>query len=162
MRYVLNCGWLMMPIFVWNLVLVTQLPPAFQPDVFWRDIPPALAWIENTLRLAVSVVPFLMPLPSQPLPKVGVALYMFGLVAYAASWLLLIWWPGSWWSHSMAGFTAPAYTPLFWLLGITLLGRQLFIPIGYRPWTYGTLSVLFVSAHLAHAVLIVARVGTTP
>lgn len=159
MRYVLSCGWLMLPVLVWNLALGSQLPRALQPEIFWRDIPLPLAWAENTLRLAVSVLPFLMRLPSRPLPKLGIALYGLGLSTYAASWVLLIWRPGSAWSQSLVGFTAPAYTPLLWLLGIAVLGRRLYPNIPYRPWVYATLSVLFVAAHLAHAVLVFTRVS---
>ena len=61
-RHALNCGLLLIPTSVWNIALTGYLPPAFAPAEFWRDIPAKLALAENSLRLAVFALPFLMPL----------------------------------------------------------------------------------------------------
>ncbi|MSO20346.1 MAG: hypothetical protein EXQ56_07750 [Acidobacteria bacterium] len=60
--YLLSCGLLLIPVSVWNIALAGYLPPSFAPAEFWRDIPVPLALAENGLRLAVFVLPFLMPL----------------------------------------------------------------------------------------------------
>ena len=61
-RYVLSCGLLLVPASIWNIALTERLPSPFAPAEFWRDIPAPLAWAENSLRVAVFVLPFVMPL----------------------------------------------------------------------------------------------------
>ena len=61
-RYVLSCGLLLVPASIWNIALTERLPSSFAPAEFWRDIPAPLALAENSLRVAVFVLPFFMPL----------------------------------------------------------------------------------------------------
>lgn len=134
------------------------LPPAFAPGEFWRDIPPAIAGVENTLRVMVFMLPFFMPLStSAASQRVGLGLYVGGTLLYFASWLALITAPDAVWSMSAAGFLAPAYTPILWLAGLALLGRRLFWGRFYRWWMYLVLSASFLAAHLLHAVIVYAR-----
>jgi hypothetical protein len=73
--------------------------------------------------------------------KIGIAVYLIGLVVYFASWVPLMVAPTSTWSNSLIGFLAPAYTPLLWLVGIYLIGGW---------WPYLVLSLVFVSVHIGH------------
>ena len=73
--------------------------------------------------------------------KVGIAIYLIGMLIYFASWIPLINAPNSAWSNSLAGFMAPAYTPLLWLVGIGLISGW---------WPYLALSVVFVGVHIGH------------
>lgn len=157
-HYALSCGWLLLPAAAWNIVLAKRLPPAFQRAEFWRDVPPALAFAENGLRLAVFGLPFLMPLDVSA-PGAGRALLIFGAgtLLYFASWLALIRLPGSRWSRCALGFAAPACTPLLWLLGIALLGQHLFWGSFYRWWMYLLLCVAFLAAHIAHTLRVYFR-----
>ncbi|MFC1996709.1 hypothetical protein ACFLXI_03755 [Chloroflexota bacterium] len=69
------------------------------------------------------ILPLLMPLHwDTPQAIAGIVVYLIGLLVYFASWLPLKFSPDSIWSNSLSGFLAPAYTPLFWLIGITLIG----------------------------------------
>ncbi len=61
-RYLVSCGLLTVPILVWNAVFTRYLPPSLASSDFNRDIPTLLLFTENTLRIAVMVIPFLMPL----------------------------------------------------------------------------------------------------
>ncbi len=157
-HYALSCGWLLLPAAAWNIALARQLPPAFQRDEFWRDVPAPLAVAENALRLAVFAAPFLMPLDLEASGSVR-ALFIFGAgtILYFASWLALIWRPESRWSRCPWGFAAPAYTPLFWLLGIALLGDRLFWGTFYRWWMYLVLCAAFLAAHIAHTMRVYSR-----
>lgn len=157
-HYALSCGLLVLPAAVWNIVLASRLPSAFQPDEFGRDIPAPLAFAESGLRIAVFALPFLMPL-AMAAPGAGRALLVFGAgtLLYFASWLALIWFPGSRWSRCALGFAAPAYTPLLWLLGIALLGDRLFWGTFYRWWMYVVLCVAFLAAHVTHAMRVYFR-----
>lgn len=157
-HYALSCGWLLLPAAAWNIVLARRLPPMFQPDEFGRDIPAPLAVAENGLRIAVFGLPFLMPLEISA-PGAVRALFIFGAgtLLYFASWLALIWLPGSRWSRCPWGLAAPAYAPLLWLLGIALLGQHLFWGTFYRWWMYFVLCVAFLAAHITHTMRVCLR-----
>lgn len=157
-RYALSCGLLLIPAILWNIALTEQLPPSLSFAEFWRDIPAPLVWAENSLRVAVFAVPFLMPLHlTVPGSARGLVVYAVGTLVYFASWLALVLFPASLWSTSALGFTAPAYTPLLWLLGIALLGRQLFWGRFYRWWMYVVLALAFLATHVSHAVMVYVR-----
>ena len=114
---------------------------------------------ENSLRVAVFVIPFLMPLElAVPGAARALVVYAVGTLVYFASWLALILFPVSRWSTSALGFAAPAYTPLLWLLGIALLGRQLYWGTFYRWWMYLVLALVFVATHVSHTVMVHARI----
>lgn len=157
-RYALSCGLLLVPAILWNIALTERLPPAFSLAEFWRDIPAPLAFAENSLRVAVFALPFFMPLNlSAPTSKHALLVYAAGTLVYFASWLALILFPTSSWSTSALGFTAPAYTPFVWLLGIALLGRQLIWGAIYRWWMYLVLALAFLATHLSHTAMVYAR-----
>ena len=158
-RYAANCFWLMLPPLAISGLLGGLLPPVFQPDVFWRDIPPALAWPESVLRVLVTGLPLLMPLSLQtPRQRLGAVIYCLGVLAYALAWWPLIAMPDSAWSTSAVGFAAPAYTPLLWLAGIGLIGTradtrlQRWVGRGYAMSAAG-----FVVCHILHTLLIHGR-----
>lgn len=157
-KYLVTCGVLLLPVFVWNAVLVRFLPPVFAPSEFWRDIPHLLGTAENSLRLLVFTLPFFMPLNvSSARQRTGLGIFIAGNLVYFASWLALIAAPNSMWSQSALGFLAPSYTPILWFAGLALLGGQLFWGSFYRWWMYLALSGLFLVAHVSHAVIVYAR-----
>lgn len=157
-RYTLSCGLLLIPAILWNVALAHRLPPSFQPAVFWADIPAALALAENALRVLVFALPFAMPLQlTTPASRRALLVFMGGTLVYFASWLALILFPTSPWSTSALGFTAPAWTPVLWLSGIALLGRELYWGSFFRWWMYQALALAFLTAHIAHTALVYAR-----
>jgi len=105
-----NCFPLIVPVLLVNLLLTDRLPRAmFGRDVFWHQIPRAIAYGENGLRIVLIAVPAFIPLRWRP---VGLTVYAVGLALYVASWVALIAWPHSTWSTSPAGLLAPAlYLP---------------------------------------------------
>jgi hypothetical protein len=154
-RYVITCGMLLVPILAWNGALLERLPSPISNSEVWGAIPQPLAFAENSLRILVFAVPFFMPLHvSTNRQKGGVALFIVGTLVYFASWLPLIAVPQSSWATSAAGFLAPAYTPALWLLGLALIGQKLSLVSNYRPWMYALLSMLFLAAHVSHAIIV--------
>jgi hypothetical protein len=155
-----SCFWLLVPILVFNLLFMRQLPPAFQPDVFWKDIPRAIALPENAFRLLtlMLLIPVMRLRVSTPAQRLGFWLYGIGTLVYFASWGALITWPQSGWSTSAVGFLAPAYTPLIWLAGIGLIGNEPLAPrVPVRPWVYWASSAFFLLCHNLHAGLVYGR-----
>ena len=158
LRYVLSCGLLTVPILVWNVVFTRFLPPPLASKEFWRDIPPLVAYGENSLRLAVFLLPFLMPLEVATVAqRRGLLLFVVGTVLYFLAWVALMIFPQSRWSRSRLGFLAPAYTPLIWLAGLGLIGRRLYWPWPYRWWVYVGLACGFIALHVAHASIVYTR-----
>ena len=157
--YLCNCFWLLVPILVFNLLFMRRLPPAYQMDIFWRDIPKVVSVPENLFRTLVMILPIFMRLQfSTPHQKLGLGLYLTGLLCYFASWVALIAAPWSSWSMSAIGFLAPAYTPIVWLAGIGLIGDTLqFSRVTFRPWIYWGMSGLFLAFHNLHAFVVYSR-----
>jgi hypothetical protein len=149
-----NCFWLTLPVLALNAAFAGRLPAAFQPDIFWRDIPPALGAAENVLRTLALALTLFMPIGRRA--RAGFALYALGLLAYLGSWLPLLLAPQSAWSASAAGFLAPALTPALWLSGIGMVGagrsRRL-------TAAYAASAAIFLAAHLCHAALVLSRPG---
>jgi hypothetical protein len=157
-KYFFNCFLLTIPILAWNLIFANKLPKAFQPEIFWNDIPTFLTYGENISRTIVFIFTALMPLKILTnTQKKGFFVYVFGILIYFASWLLLIYFPNSLWSNSVLGFSAPAYTPLFWLVGIGLIGDPMYFDIHYKKWFFMLILAVFLIFHNAHTYLIYFR-----
>ena len=158
LHYAKNVGWLLVPVLLWNAVLSSRLPRSFSPEVFRFNIPTLLSATENALRIAVFALPFFAPLElATRSQEVGIAVFCIGLTIYFLSWLPLIAAPDSRWSLSAVGFLAPAYTPLVWLLGMSLLMQRLFWQSPYHWWFYLILSIGFLVAHIAHTAIVFTR-----
>ncbi len=158
-KYLLNCMWLMLPVMLWDALFTSRLPEAFQPGVFWRDIPTWLKYAENTTRTMVFALALLMPLPQKKLhQKTGFKLYLVGLALYFVAWIPQIDYPQSPWSQSVWGFMAPAYTPILWLAGIALIADSFYFKLPYRWYYYLSLSAIFVALHCWHAWVVWGRV----
>ena len=157
LKYVMNCFLL----FVLPLVMMVfgkQLPPALLAENFNKGIPPFIEYGEAIFRYAVMALAVFMPMRiSTQRQKVGLAIYIMGVILYALSWVPLILFPQSAWSTSWIGFSAMAYTPLIWLIGIGLVGDSFYFPIPYKPWYYILLSMAFVIFHMAHTIMVYAR-----
>ena len=156
-----NGAWLFVPVLALNFALVGALPAIHQPGIFWRDIPAALGWIENGSRILLMGLAALMPFGwHAPRQRAGLALYALGFALYAASWAALILVPGSGWSTSALGLSAPAYLPALWLCGIWLAGGS----YGAGLWTrarpaFGVTAAVFLVAHLTHTGVVLRREG---
>lgn len=88
----------------------------------------------------------------------GLVLYVIGTLLYFASWLMLMYFPNSTWSKSALGLLSPAYTPLFWLIGIGLIGDSLYFNIPYRRWWYFFIVIVFLIFHNWHTYLIYLKI----
>ena len=157
-NYFANCILLLLPIMIWNVVFTSKLPNLYSQEIFEKNIPAVISIGESIFRLFVFVLPILMPLHIEtPTQKFGLWLYIAGTVIYFLSWLAQIDFPQSAWSLSAFGFLAPAYTPLIWLTGISLIGSTLYFSSSYRSWMYIALSTIFISFHLSHAITVYRR-----
>lgn len=96
-----------------------------------------------------------MPLSiTKPIQKKGLILYLIGLVLYFASWIVLMFSPECHPCDHILLFTAPAYTPLLWLLGIGLIGDSFYFGIPFKHWYFILASVLFLIFHNLHTLIV--------
>lgn len=147
----LNCFWLILPILIWNLIYSPKIT-----DTRITSDAHSPAWLliaENVTRIAIFILPLLIPLPvgadrDPPLlvhsvGRIGLMVYVISTLIYFASWLPLLLTPGSTWSSSIAGLLAPRLTPFLCFLGIAMIGRS---------WLYGSLAAIFTLLHTWHGI----------
>lgn len=142
-----------------SFAFAARLGPAYQPDVFGRDIPPFLTQAENVSRIgAIFLSAFMVVEFSGARQRLGLAIYALGLAVYFASYWAQIAYPDSAWSRSLAGFAAPAYTTLPWVIGIALIGERWVLPYpNILSLCFVLCALVFVVSHTSHAALVHAR-----
>ena len=153
-KYFKNCFWLFIPIFIWNIIFIDKLPIGYGSDFFDTDIPIYMVYSENILKLILFSLPIFMRFSLESkIQEIGFSLYLFGVVIYFLSWVLQIYFPTSTWSNSIYGFTALAYTTIFYFIGIGLIGRQTLLKKQIVSNIYILLSICFVIIHFIHAYI---------
>lgn len=157
-KYLLNCFLLLIPLFLWNIILVGNLPKSYSPDIFWKDIPKFIGYSENILRIILFVLPVIMIFSLKTrLQKIGFITYLSGLILYFSSWIIMIISSESNWSKSLIGFMAPAFTTIIFFVGIGLIGNKAFFKFPYLSLIYIGLSILFVIFHSTHTYIVFQR-----
>lgn len=155
-----NGALLLIPPLLITFGLWSMLPTAFEAEVFWKDIPKWLAISEHIFRIAVFAVPaFLTFGTGETSQKRGWILYACGIVLYLLSYLLQIYVPDSLWSKSIIGFTAPAWSTIFWFAGIGFVCDKSWLPLPWSRFVYIALAVLFLIFHIGHTLVIFSRIG---
>ncbi|MHC4256691.1 MAG: hypothetical protein ACYSUL_13965 [Planctomycetota bacterium] len=154
-KYLYNGVFLLLITMVWNIIFYEYLPETYSLENFRKNVPTIVLTGENIFRiLTFGSTIFLLVGLRDKAQKIGLVLYIFGVVIYFASWAAQMFLPDSMWSHSLLGYTAPAFTSIVWLLGIGLLGKDLVIKrIPYNRIVFIGLSITFVVFHTAHAVI---------
>jgi hypothetical protein len=145
--------WLLLAPLAFNLAFYDRLPPSFAPERFDERAPAWLLASELALRLLCFTLPCFGRIGlRENQQRFGAALYLVGLGIYFASWWAHIGWPGSKWSESLIGFTAPAWTASLWLVGIFfMLDGPLFRAPRRLRELFAASSLLFCLVHVGHA-----------
>ena len=137
-----NCFWLIVPLLVWNIAFGSKITQeAITSDAH------SSAWLlgaENLFRIATFFLPILLRMRvDDGLGKVGLAIYMIGILISLASWIPLMTAPQSAWSQSIPGLFAPRLTPWIALLGVALVAHS---------WQYGAIATAFIFFHTWHGI----------
>lgn len=158
MKYLINCFLLIIPVVIWNISFIPILPGGYDADIYWSNLPLYITLPEIILRMFVFFLPMFMPLKiNKPKQKIGLILYLVGLLLYVIAWRPLILYPDSVWSTSLTGFAAPGFTPIIFLIGIGLIGNKLFFKIRYKQFIYIAVSFLFTFFHTWHLSIVYER-----
>ena len=151
-----NGIWLTFPPLLFSLSLMTFLPNALTPAQFNEGIPDVLVNVESIGRILVFAMPAFFSIGiSTKTQTRGLALYLAGVTLYYLSYGSQNFFPESDWSTSAIGFAASAYTNVFWMIGLGLLGEKFYFTehLRYRPIFYIVPAVVFVIAHTTHVVI---------
>lgn len=157
-----NGIWLTFPPLLFSLGLMAALPSALTPAQFNEGIPDALVITESIGRVLVFGMPAFFSVGlSTKTQKKGLALYLAGVTLYGLSYGTQNFFPNSDWSTSALGFAASAYTNIFWMIGLGLLGERFYFTehSRYRPIFYIVPVVAFVAVHTTHSVLYHQRIS---
>ena len=150
-KYLTNCFLLLVPVLAWNLIFRPYSPELFHPDIYWKNVSPAIKWIESTLLFLIVIIPVFMPLKiRRKRQKAGLVLYLTGLTVYILAWRPLVLFPDGNWSNHPAGFVTPALSLLLILVGIGMIGDRLFFQLPYKRNVYLVISTLYILLHISH------------
>lgn len=140
---------------IWNGFLTKKLPQAYGTETFDLGIPKPVLLIENILRFLVFFLPLCTRLDiTDSIGVLGLIIFLSGIICYFSSWIMLMRYPKSKWCTSIFGFTAPAYTPLIWLFGLSFMIESFYFNFKYSFWMYLVLSCVFIAVHLTHTILV--------
>ena len=150
------CLWLWVPPLGASLALWGQLPPAYQPEYFDLWVPLLLGYAETILKLSAIVISALLVVgSSQQRHPLGLGLYLCGVVIYLGSYLALIRAPDGLWAQSFVGFTAPAFTPAIWIVGIGLMvSHGIRLPTRWLQIGYWACATGFIVTHNINASMV--------
>lgn len=144
----------LIPILLWNIVFISKLPPGYQPEAYNKEIPRLITVGENVFRLVIFALPLFFSLKiNGSILREGGGVYIVGVILYFISWMLLMFLPSSRWSKSLIGFTAPAFIPVIWLIGISQMVEDCHI-FTYSKWHYIMPAILFSIFHVWHSVYV--------
>ncbi len=156
-RFSLNGFLPLIPILIWNSIFFSKLPAPYQEPLFSHNIPGIITYGETIFRILIFTLPLLFTISMEiPLQKKGWIIFIIGLTLYCISWLLLIYMPDFSWSKSLVGFTAPAYTPLIWLIGLGLIVDKGYF-FKYSKFHYLLPALFFTFFHVYHAIYVYSR-----
>lgn len=155
MRLLKNGFILIVPIFLWNVLLYKFLPERYYQEANGNTFIQMLEIIEHFLRAVIFVTPLLMIIEvKNDAQRKGVMIYLIGIIVYFLSWLMQITFPLSNWSQSCLGYLAPSYTPIIWLIGIGMIGSENIFEVSWLRSIYILLSICFTVVHTFYTYLI--------
>ncbi len=147
---------LLIPIIIWNIIFTSKLPTQFSSQIHNSEFLFVVIAIENICRTALFVLLFFTKVEWMKTNRdYGLAIYVFGCMVYFISWMILIYLPESNWSKSIIGFTAPAYTPSIWLVGIIIIVKTTdVLKIVNSKWPLIVSSFVFIIIHVWHLIML--------
>jgi hypothetical protein len=148
----------LIPVLAWNIIWVGKLPQALRPKSYNANIPIFLRRGETAFRVLIFALPiFLKTNISTATGRRGLVIFLIGTIIYFSSWLLQIFAPSTSWSKSIVGFSAPAFTPILWLIGLSLMFHSWYFNFSYHYWHYAIPSIVMTTFHGAHALYVYNR-----
>ena len=148
-RYSNNCFLLFIPILIFNILFFKKLPAHYL-----NDISHPIIIIETIARIITITFSFIMVLSIQnKIGKIGLIIYIVGIIIYFSSYFIAIYFNNTLIANNIIIILAPYWTSIIWLIGIGIIGNNLFVKIPYHFVTYIILSFVFTTIHTIHGYL---------
>lgn len=157
-KIILTNGYMpLIPILIWNYIFIPKLPLVYQPQSFNHDIPMLITVGENLFRSIIFILPLFFKLSiDESRQRKGFVVFIIGVFLYFISWLTLMYLPNSTWSNNILVFSAPAYTPIVWLVGLSMMVERYYF-FRYSKWHYIVPAILFSIFHIYHSIYVFDR-----
>ncbi len=131
----------LLPPLAWNIAFASQLPMSH----FNGEVPLSILIAENIFRGASMLYPMFLPIDRQQAGfKPGLITYSIGMLLYFGSWTYLMAFPNSVFAQSPIMRFAPAYLPMVWLTGMSLMSGS---KIQF------TFSSIFIGLHITEYII---------
>jgi hypothetical protein len=128
------------------------------PECYLKNISHIIVPIEIIVRITLMALSAIMIIDIKGRTgKAGAIIYITGLIIYFVSYFVLINYPDTIIGKNTILQLSGYWTATIWLIGIGLIGKQLFIKIPYHYVLYIVLSVLFGIIHTYHGYILLAR-----
>jgi hypothetical protein len=142
-NYKNNCFLFFIPVIIFNIIFTKYLP-----EHYLKNINHPIVTIETIARIMTIAFSVLMAIKlDNKIGKIGLIIYIIGILIYFCSYFIVIKVPEILLHNSLIVLLAPYWTSILWLIGIGLLGNQLFINIPYHYTGYIIISIIFTIMH---------------
>jgi len=149
---------LIIPVIIWNISFLSSLPTPYQSEIFNYNIPLWIIVGENLFRTVIFIFPLFFKINIKiSFENKGLITYLSGILIYFSSWLAIIIFPYSAWSTSVLGFSAPAYTPIIWILGLSMMVNSYYFKFNYSKWHFLLPSIILIFFHISHVIYVFNR-----
>jgi len=158
LKIILTNGYVpLIPIIIWNYIFMSKLPLIYQTQSFNHDIPFLITVGENIFRSVIFILPLFFKVSiSESRQRKGLVVFVIGVLLYFVSWLTLVYMPASTWSDNIFVFSSPAYTPIIWLVGLSMMVERCYF-FRYSKWHYIVPAILFSIFHIYHSIYVFDR-----
>ena len=148
-KYINNCFLFFVPILIFNILFFKKLPTHYL-----KNISHPIITAETITRIITIVFSTIMAINIQnKIEKTGIIIYIIGIIIYFTSYFIEIYAPDTLFGKKIIFILAPYWTSIIWLIGIGLVGNNLFINIPYHFTVYLMLSAVFATIHTIHGYL---------
>ena len=143
------------PILIWNWMFYGFLPSAYQEGGGWEVFPSFLVMAESVLRIITfGLLAFMVLEVESRFQYAGLLIYYGGVILYLIVWTFQMVHPDARWSQSLIGFSALAWSPLLWLIGIGMMSKVYLKKYSILLPIYYIVATLFILVHTLHALIV--------
>jgi hypothetical protein len=149
-NYFKSCFLLFIPILIFNLIFTKYLPKHYL-----QNISHIIVTLESIFRIALIILSvFLKMHLKSKIGKIGIFVYIIGLIIYFGSYYLIINYSNTFIRENVVLKLSGYWTSIIWLLGIGIVGKELFFKVFYNRIIYIILSISFVIIHTWHGIIL--------
>jgi len=144
---------LFIPVILFDIAFTNYLPEPYLKNISHVIVP-----MENMARIVLIALSTIMRINiKDKTGKIGVLIYIAGLILYVASYFILIHYTDTVIGENRILQLSGYWTAMIWLIGIGLTGNRLFVKVPYHYAFFLILSVLFGLIHTYHGYILLTN-----